>query len=137
MEITKSAINNITREIISCAIDVHKFLGPGLLESVYHSCMSHELLLRNIPFSSQLKTQINYKGFELPADLRCDFLVADQVVVEIKSVEHLLPVHKAQVLTYLSLLKKPKGILINFNCTNIFREGQITLVNELFRQLPD
>ena len=137
MNLCKSQLNTLTHEIISSAIEVHKALGPGLLESVYHRCLEHEFRLRNFSFTSQIKANINFKGIQLEADLRCDFLVNDSMIVEIKSVETILPVHKAQILTYMSLMEKPKGILINFNCTNIFHNGQITFVNELFRNLPD
>ncbi len=79
---------------------------------------------------------INFRGLELDCDLRLDLLVNDLIVLELKTVETILPVHEAQLLTYLKLLKKPKGILINFNCTNIFKEGQKTFVTEYFGNLP-
>jgi GxxExxY protein len=81
-------------------------------------------------------TPINYKGIILDADLRLDVLVEDFIIVELKSMEGILPVHEAQLLTYMKLLEKPKGILINFNCTNIFKKGQKTLVNEYYAKLP-
>jgi GxxExxY protein len=87
-------------------------------------------------FASQIITQINYKAIILDADLRLDVLIEDFIIVELKSVEAILPVHEAQLLTYMELLQKPKGILINFNCTNIFKEGQKTMVNEYYAQLP-
>lgn len=80
---------------------------------------------------------VNDKGEALDADLRCDFLVEDKIVVELKAAEAIAPVHEAQILTYMKLLRKPKGILINFNCPNLFREGQRTYVNEYFRTLPE
>lgn len=80
---------------------------------------------------------MNYKGIDIETELRCDLLVDDAVVLELKSVEALAPIHEAQLLTYMKLLKKPKGILINFNCTNLFKEGQRTFVNEYFRTIPD
>lgn len=134
---TKTFLKEVTREVIGSAIEVHKHLGPGLLESVYQRCLEQEFKQRGLPFDSQLTTPIIYKGIELNSELRCDFLVRDALVVEIKSIESILPVHKAQLLTYMSLLQKPKGIIINFNCTNIFYEGQITMVNRLFEGLPD
>jgi GxxExxY protein len=112
-------------------------LGPGLLESVYHRCLKQEFFLRELGYSSELLVPVQYKGIEMDTELRCDFLVEDSIVVELKAVDALAPVHEAQILTYMKLLHKPKGILINFNCANLFKEGQRTFVNELFRKLPD
>ncbi len=133
---TQADINKHTYDIINVAIEVHKSLGPGLLESVYHRCMEQEMKLRKLSFKSELIVPIEYKGLELDANLRCDFLYADCIVVELKSVDAIAPVFQAQLITYMKLLRVPKGILINFNVTNIFREGQQTFVNELFRDLP-
>ncbi|MFI5204169.1 MAG: GxxExxY protein [Flavobacteriales bacterium] len=124
-------------QVIGAAIEVHKELGPGLLESVYHRCMKHELSIRNISFVSEVLVQTDYKGIDLQVDLGCDFLVENELVVELKSVEGILAVHDAQVLSYMKLLKKPKGVLINFNCDNVFKSGQKTYVNNLYRILPD
>lgn len=137
MNITKSQITDLTYEVIGAAITVHKEIGPGLLESVYHECLKSELEERGINYRSELIVPVFYKGKDLDAKLRCDLLVEETVVIELKSVEMVLPVHSAQLLTYLKLLQKPKGILINFNCSNIMREGQQTFVNDLFRALPD
>ena len=133
---SKEQINNLTYEIIGAAIEVHKSLGPGLLESVYHRCMKHELFLRNIPFISEQKVECNYKGISIDTDLRCDMHVADCIAVDFKAIDALHPIHESIILTYMHLLKAPKGILINFNCTNIFKEGQKTFVNRLFEALP-
>ena len=135
--ITKSEIKRHTYNIISVAIEVHKHLGPGLLESVYHRCMAHEMKIRGYRFESELFVPVEYKGLILETDLRCDFLFEDCILVELKAVQAMVPLFKAQLLTYMGLLEKPKGILINFNVTNIFDEGQQTFVNELFRDLPD
>jgi len=134
---TKKYLNDLTYQILGAAIEVHKELGPGLLESVYHKCLKQELFLRNINFLSEQIVPVNYKGMEFNAELRCDLIVEDVIVVELKSVDAIVPVFEAQLLTYMKLLKKPKGILINFNCSNIFKEGQRTFVNELFRELPE
>lgn len=134
---TKKKIDDLTYEIIGAAIEVHKILGPGLLESVYHKCMMVELTLREIKFISELAIVFDFKGFEMNSGLRCDLLVEDCILVEFKAVERLTPVDKAQVISHMNLLKKPKGILINFNCINIFKEGQKTFVNEIYRKLPD
>jgi len=122
MTITKSYLDELTYKIIGCAIEVHKQLGPGLLESVYQKCFNHELFIKPLNFISQICTPINYKGIILEADLRLDVLVENLIIVELKAMEGILPVHEAQLLTYMKLLQKPKGILINFNCTNIFKE---------------
>lgn len=137
MNITKSQITDLTYEVMGAAMTVHKEIGPGLLESVYHECLKSELEERGINYRSELIVPVFYKGKDLDAKLRCDLLVEETVVIELKSVETVLPVHSAQLLTYLKLLQKPKGILINFNCSNIMREGQQTFVNDLFRALPD
>ena len=134
--ITQKKINDLTYKIIGAAIEVHKELGPGLLESVYEKCMAHLLKEMGLKVSRQQIVPIEFKGIELDCDLRLDLLVNDLIVVELKTVETVLPVHEAQLLTYLKLLKKSKGILINFNCTNIFKEGQKTFVTDIFRELP-
>jgi len=133
---SQKQLNFLTYEIIGAAIEVHKSLGPGLLESVYHKCMKHELVLRNISFVSEQKVECNYKGILIDTDLRCDLFVANCIAVEFKAVEALHPIYASIVLTYMHLLRAPKGILINFNCTNIFKEGQKTFVNRLFQALP-
>jgi GxxExxY protein len=133
---TQKLLNELTHSIIGSAIEVHRELGPGLLESVYEKCLLHLLQQKGFHIMSQQKVQIVFRGISLDCDLRYDLLVEDCIVVEIKTVESLLPVHQAQLLTYLKLLQKPKGILINFNCTNIFREGQKTMVTDLYAQLP-
>jgi GxxExxY protein len=115
---------------------VRRHLGPGLLEIVYQTCFNHELFLSGLDFNSQIIAPINYKNVILEADLRLDVFVENVMIVELKSVEGILPVHDAQLLTYMKLLKKPKGVVINFNCTNIFKEGQKTLVNEYYAALP-
>src|SRR5262249_20856556 len=135
MRVTQKYLDELTYQIIGCAIEVHKQLGPGLLES-YQKCFNREVSLKNFANQSEIWVPVEYKGLLLEADLRLDVLVEGLIIVELKSVEGILPVHEAQVLTYMKLLKKPKGILINFNCTNIFKEGQKTLVNEYYSNLP-
>ena len=99
--------------------------------------MKQEFFLRELTFISEFLVPVHYKGINVNADLRCDFVVMDLVIVELKAVDGIAPVHEAQLLTYMKLLEKPKGILINFNCVNLFKEGQKTFVNEIFRSLPD
>lgn len=137
MGITKQALNELTYQVIGCAIEVHRSLGPGLLESVYEQCMLRELYLRGIAFRNQLVVPLHYKGLQLEAHLRLDILVEDVLCVELKAQEGLLPIHDAVLLTYMQMLEKPKGLLINFHVQNIFSQGQRTLVNHLFAALPD
>jgi GxxExxY protein len=134
---TKSYLNDLGYKIIGCAIEVHKHLGPGLLESVYHECLKKEFYLRNIKAQSQLLVPIEYKGLLLDTDYRLDFLVEDDMVVELKAMDGILPIHEAQLLTYMKLLGKAKEILINFNAVNIVKDGSKQMVNELFAALPD
>lgn len=135
--VTKKQLNDLSYKIIGAAIEVHKQLGPGLLESVYETCLEWELKQTNLHVTRQQLVPIHYKGNELDAALSYDLLVENLLVLELKTVEFFLPVHEAQLLTYLRLLEKPKGILLNFYCQNIFKEGQKTFVTELFRSLPD
>lgn len=133
--ITKKYLDDLTYEIIGASIEVHKFMGRGLLESVYHQCLKEELLHRKINFQTEMKIPVDYKGKTLDIDFRCDLFVENCIVVELKAVNEMNPVYEAQLLTYMKLLKCPKGILINFNCSNIFNEGQKTFVNEYFSKL--
>ena len=107
------------------------------MESVYEKCFVHELGLRGLKYQSQQKVSVTYKDIILDAELRFDVLVENLIIVELKAIDGILPIHEAVLLTYLRMLSKPKGILINFNCTNIFNEGQKTYVNELFRSIED
>lgn len=105
----------ISEAIIGAAIEVHRHLGPGCLESTYEACLRHELQLRGVGVVKQLKLPIVYKGLHLEEGYRIDLLVADAVVVELKCVDEVLPVHEAQLLSYLKLSGKKVGLLINFN----------------------
>lgn len=136
MKITKTYLKNLVYRVTGAAIEVHKSLGPGLLESVYHKCLKHELSIRNIHFQSELKVPVMYKGIDIDTELRCDLFVENILTVELKAVEYVLPVHEAQILTYMKLLESPEGLLINFNVVNLFSDGQKTYVNELYRNLP-
>lgn len=130
-------MNELTYKVIGCAIEVHRQLGPGLLESVYEKCLVRELILNGYNCKRQLWVPLEYKGMEINTELRLDILVEDILCVELKSIEGLLPIHHSIILTYMKMLAKPKGILINFNCINIFKKGQKTLVNELYAALRD
>ena len=136
MILTQKYIDQITYKALGCAIEVHRKLKAGLLESVYEKCFVHELNLQGMKWEAQRNVPLNYKDVLIDAELRYDVLVEDVLIVEIKATEAIAPVYEAQVLTYMRLLEKPKGIIINFNCTNIFKEGQKTLVNDIYAGLP-
>ena len=120
-------INELTHTIIGSAIEVHRLIGPGLLESVYEECLCRELSLRQIPFEQQRPLPVEYKGMQLECGYRLDLLVAKSVVVEVKAIESLLPIHEAQLLTYLKLGGWKVGLLINFNVP-ILKQGIRRLV---------
>lgn len=135
--ITKGYLDKLTYDIIGAAIEVHKIMGRGLLESVYHQCLKEEFLHRKINFLTEMKIPVTYKGKMLDLDFRCDFFVEQCIVIELKAVQEITGAFEAQLLNYMKLLQCPKGILINFNCSNIFKEGQKTFVNEYFSLLPN
>ena len=122
--------NDISRLVIGAAIDVHRTMGPGLLESVYHQCMKHELGIRGIAYETEVQIKAEYKGLEFDCAYRMDIVVNNSVVLELKVVEHLLPIHEAQLLSYLRLTGKKLGLLINFN-TPILKSGVKRIVNGL------
>lgn len=121
-------MKDITYDIIACACEVHSTLGPGLLESVYQKALIHELKLRGFKVSSEVAIDLLYKGVCVGDGLRADIIVNDYVVIELKSVESVLPVHHKQLLTYLRLLNLPIGLLINFN-TSLLKDGITRIVN--------
>jgi GxxExxY protein len=112
----------LTEQVIGAAIEVHRALGPGLLESAYEACLARELTLRHVPFRRQVPLPIEYRGEHVESAYRLDFLVDDTVILEIKAVEETHPIHDAQLLTYLRLSRKPVGLMINFN-TQVLRDG--------------
>jgi len=119
---------SLTEQIIGSAIEVHRQLGPGLLESIYEECLALEFSLRGLRFERQKPLAIQYKGRRVAADLRIDMWVERQVVVELKAVEKVLPVHEAQLLTYLRLSKTRLGLLINFNVP-VLKDGLKRMIN--------
>ena len=135
IEITKKYVNQIAYKIVGCAIEVHKELGPGLLESLYEECIIFELKTRGLKVISQQNITPYYKGIECKTRLRFDILVEDLVLVENKSSNGFSPVDQAQLLSYMNILEKPKGLLINYNVLNITSEGLIPLVNKHFENL--
>jgi GxxExxY protein len=118
----------LTEKVIGAAIELHRALGPGLLESAYEECFCHELHLRNIPFQRQVALPIKYKGVNLDCGYRIDLIVENEIVVELKCLEHVLPVDEAQLLTYLKLLNKRVGLIMNFHVTTLVRGGIVRKV---------
>ena len=121
-------INDLTGQVISAAIEVHKNLGPGLLESVYEECLCRELDLRKIPYERQRELPIEYKGLNLDCGYRLDIFVANRVIVELKACESLQPIHEAQLLTYLKMTDVKVGLLINFN-VSLLKDGIKRIAN--------
>jgi GxxExxY protein len=122
-------LDPLTQQIIGAAIDVSRGLGRGLLESAYEACLAHELIARGIPFERQKPLPVAYKGAAIDCAYRMDFVVGDQVIVEVKAVEDLTAVHDAQMLTYLRLYKRRVGLLFNFNVKVLSRDGLKRFVN--------
>ena len=116
-----------SEQIIGAAIEVHRHKGPGLLEEIYEKCLMREFELRGIPAANQILVPLEYKGFTFDQSLRLDALVDRCLIVEIKAVEHILPVHKAQLLSYMKLMDAPIGLLINFH-VNYLKEGVSRMV---------
>ena len=123
-------VNKTTEKIIGAAIEVHRHLGPGLLESAYEECLCQELTLRKIPFKRQFPLPVSYKGQKLDCGYRIDLLVNDEVVVELKTVEKLLPIHEAQTLTYMKFGDWHVGLILNFN-VSVLKNGIKRLVYQL------
>jgi GxxExxY protein len=111
--------DELSRKVIGCAIEVHRTLGPGLLESTYRQCLAYELSPAGISFQMELPLPVRYKESLLDCGYRIDLLVSSHLIVEVKSAETLLPIHHAQILTYMRLAKVPLGLLINFNVTKL------------------
>lgn len=133
---TKKEITQLSYEITGFAIKVHKALGPGLLESVYEECLKIELIKNGYDVKQQLYFPINYEGIEIETKLVVDLLVNDTIIKELKAVEEVLPIHEAQLLTYMKVLKKPQGLLINF-FTNSITKSMKPIINDFFKELPD
>ncbi|WP_303907606.1 GxxExxY protein [Thiohalomonas denitrificans] len=123
-------LNELSGEVIAAAIEVHRQLGPGLLESSYEACLCRELGLRGVPFEHQRELSVTYKGIELDCGYRLDVVVDNRLLLELKSVEQILPIHEAPLLTYLKLTKLKLGLLINFNVP-ILKRGVKRFVNNL------
>lgn len=136
MKMTKKEVTQLSYDITGLAIKVHKILGPGLLESVYEKCLYYELQKNGYDVRQQVIVPVIYGDIIIDTELRLDLLFNDTVVIEIKAVETVHPVYEAQLLTYMKLLKKPQGLLINFFTDNITKSMK-PFVNEFFKMLPD
>ena len=130
------SLNDVTNLIIGGAIEVHRHLGPGLLESAYEECLCYELSQAGLLFRRQVSAPVKYKGLNLDCDLRLDLIVEDVVIVEIKTVERLAPIHTAQLLTYLKVTNKALGLLMNFNVP-ILKHGLKRVSNHYLQPNPE
>jgi len=133
---TKKLVAQLSYDVTGCAIKVHRALGPGLLESVYQKCLAHELVKQGYIITQNVSVPVVYDDQVIDTQLRVDILANETVVLELNSVENILPVYDAQVLTYMKLLKKPQGLLINFFTDNITKSLR-PFVNEYFQALPN
>lgn len=133
---TKAEVTQLSYDIVGCAITVHKELGPGLLESVYEECLRYELIQNGFQVKQQMPVPIVYGGMTLKTELRLDLLVEETIVVELKAKEKVPPIEEAKLITYMKLLKKPQGLMINFFTENITKSMK-PFVNEYFKSLPD
>ncbi|MBC5835077.1 GxxExxY protein [Flavobacterium sp. F372] len=133
---TKKEVTDLSYKIVGLAIKVHKALGPGLLESIYEKCFKYELEKNGYDVKQQVIVNLEYDDLVFDSNLKVDLLVNDCIVIELKSVDRLMPIHEAQLLTYMKILKKPQGLLINFNTIKITSE-LIPLVNDFFKKLDE
>jgi len=134
--VTKRIINELSYQIVGDAIEVNREIGPGLLESIYEECLIEEFKKRGISYKQQMKLSVNYKGKKINKLYYLDLLVENLVIVELKVVNSIDDIFKAQLLSYMKLLKVPKGLLINFNTTNITRSC-VPMVNEYYAALKE
>jgi GxxExxY protein len=131
----RADLNRLTHGIIAAAIEVHRHLGPGLLESAYQECVCYELSRIGLAFTREVSLPLSYKGLKLDCSYRIDLVVEDSILVELKSVEQILPIHSAQLLTYLKASHKQIGLLINFN-VRVLKQGITRVVNDYAEQDP-
>jgi GxxExxY protein len=125
---TSDELNRLSKIILDASIEVHREMGPGLLESVYEECLLKELKLRNIQATNQVELPLIYKGKKLKKEFRIDVLVENEIIIELKTVDNILPVHEAQIISYLKLADKRLGFLINFN-VSLLKQGFKRFVN--------
>jgi GxxExxY protein len=134
--ITQKFINDLSYKVVGACIEVHKLAGPGLYENVYHQCLEKEFNLIGLKYKSELEIPFLYKGDQINCKLKCDFLIEELIVLELKSVSEIHPIHKAQTINYMNLLQIPRAILVNFNVTNLYHEGYESFASKLFKDLP-
>ena len=125
----------LAKEIFFASLEVHKIMGPGLLENIYYKCMMQELKIRGINYKTELKIPLIFKGLKLESYLQCDMFIKDILVLEFKAVDKINPIEVSKLMSYMNQLESPLGLMINFNVSNIFSEGQKTYVNERYRKL--
>ena len=134
METERKRLNELSANIIGLAIEVHRETGPGLLESAYEACLTHEMTRSDLRFERQKELPVRYKEVTLNCGYRVDFVIEDSILVELKAVDVVLPIHRAQLLTYLKLAEKPLGLLLNFNVP-VLKEGiQRMVIGDLFQE---
>lgn len=134
--VTQKFINELTYKVVGACIEVHKLAGPGLYEELYHKCLTKEFNLLGLNFKSELEVPFAYKGDLIDCKLKCDFLIEDLIVLELKSVAEIHPIHRAQTINYMNLLNVPRSMLVNFNVMNIYHEGYETFVSKYYKELP-
>lgn len=132
----KKDVTDLSYRIVGCAIKVHEEIGAGLLESIYEECLRYQLRKDGFEVRQQVTVPVIYDELVLNTNFRLDLLVNDLIIVEVKAVKEILPVHKAQLLTYMKLLKKPQGLILNFYTDNI-TDAMLPMVNDFFYALPD
>lgn len=135
--LTKTYVDNLTYQVNGAIIEVHKHLGPGLLESVYHKCLKYEFDLRGIGYLSEINLPFHYKELDLTSDFRCDMLIENCIMLKLKAVQEIIPYFKSKIINHMLLGEIPKGILVNFNVTNIMKEGHYTFINKFYHMLPE
>ena len=133
----KQIVNNLAYEIVGCCIEVHKELGPGLYEAIYEEALYYELQSKHIYVERQKEIIVPYKEVILAKKYRLDLIVENLIIVELKAVKNFQPIDTTQILSHMKLAKVPKGLLINFNVTNLYKEGHKSFVNEFYRNLDD
>lgn len=136
-KVTKKFINELTYEVNAAIIEVHKILGPGLLEAVYHKCLEHELKIREVGFVSEFNFPFSYKSLDLTIDFRCDLLIENCLMLELKAVQEVIPYFKAKLIGHMKMAEIPKGLLINFNVSNIMKEGLWVCKNDYYDNLDE
>lgn len=134
--LTQKIVNDLSYKVVGACIEVHKIVGPGLYENVYHQCLAKEFDLLGLKYRSELEIPLHYKSDVIDCKLKCDFLIEDLIVLEIKSVSEIHAIHKAQTMNYMNLLRVPRSILVNFNVLNIYHEGCEYFASKIFKELP-